>query len=468
MASAAPSSGAGAGAGADGPVLSVVAKRIRALRKKYNRILQMEEGLAQGKTLNKEQEEVLRSKPLVAALIDELEKLRQPLSAALAEELSRAPPPPAVEASTEEDDDEGDEGEGKPSDRAVQDLVTMLYFGCLFDVKPQSEFAATMLTRTHERGCCLTYDYVTDDATDLLGEKDLDAISALGAHVTSRPARSGVSHRDALKECVEHARLWLRKSDRPIHPDAPVTYAGLREKLDKILSSDYFTTTPEMKAPVDVAAAVENFGSASHVQIPESATVPTPAVDAEDGPTHGFDKDEREDFQNTDVHLDHHSTLVDEAPKGEVADSVSPSSDDVSLPQKEHQTLEPDVEEQNQEDADPKDQQYVPRRSYQGQRRGSGSGGGRRGYLNGRGGRGGRGGGGGNGYQNGRSQYYEPGYYSRNYYNPRGRGGRSGGSSMYNNNYGGGLTVVMHRLQVFTRVLILSFLFVLLRKVALI
>lgn len=31
-----------------------------------------------------------------------------------------------------------------------------------------------------------------------------------------------------------------------------------------------------------------------------------------------------------------------------------------------------------------------------------------------------------------------------------------------------GLTVVMHRLQVFTRVLILSFLFVLLRKVALI
>lgn len=223
MASAAPSSGAGAGAGADGPVLSVVAKRIRALRKKYNRILQMEEGLAQGKTLNKEQEEVLRSKPLVAALIDELEKLRQPLSAALAEELSRAPPPPAVEASTEEDDDEGDEGEGKPSDRAVQDLVTMLYFGCLFDVKPQSEFAATMLTRTHERGCCLTYDYVTDDATDLLGEKDLDAISALGAHVTSRPARSGVSHRDALKECVEHARLWLRKSDRPIHPDAPVT-----------------------------------------------------------------------------------------------------------------------------------------------------------------------------------------------------------------------------------------------------
>lgn len=31
--------------------------------------------------------------------------------------------------------------------------------------------------------------------------------------------------------------------------------AGLREKLNKIMASDYFTTTPEIKAPVEVAAA---------------------------------------------------------------------------------------------------------------------------------------------------------------------------------------------------------------------
>lgn len=31
--------------------------------------------------------------------------------------------------------------------------------------------------------------------------------------------------------------------------------AGLREKLNKIMASDYFTATPEMRAPVDVAAA---------------------------------------------------------------------------------------------------------------------------------------------------------------------------------------------------------------------
>ena len=66
----------------------------------------MEEAIAQGKPINKEQEEV-RLKPAVLALINELDKLRQPLAQAVAEELS-----------------------------------------------------------------LLTYDYVTDDATDLLGEQD--------------------------------------------------------------------------------------------------------------------------------------------------------------------------------------------------------------------------------------------------------------------------------------------------------
>ncbi|CAL0308164.1 unnamed protein product [Lupinus luteus] len=47
-----------------------------------------EESLSQGKQINKEQEEVLRSKPSVLALIDELEKLRQPLQTALTEELN--------------------------------------------------------------------------------------------------------------------------------------------------------------------------------------------------------------------------------------------------------------------------------------------------------------------------------------------------------------------------------------------
>ncbi|CAI9092745.1 OLC1v1028070C1 [Oldenlandia corymbosa var. corymbosa] len=271
----------------DGPVLSLINKRLRALRKKHNRIIQMEESVSHGKTLNKEQEETLRSKPHVVAAIDELEKLRQPLSVAVSEEIdlalkSRGGVDDKPNACTSEEQpsncnsssgDNVTEGEVPAKERGeldgrndrfavVEDLLNLLYFGSMFDVKNQNDFTATMLTRTHERGCCLTYDYVTDDdAADLLGERDLDLISMLGGLLMSRPVNSSLSHKNALQSCVEHARLWLSNSDQLVGPASDITYAGLREKLNKIMASDYFTATPEMRAPVEVAAAAGNYGS---------------------------------------------------------------------------------------------------------------------------------------------------------------------------------------------------------------
>ncbi|XP_010272218.1 PREDICTED: uncharacterized protein LOC104608055 isoform X3 [Nelumbo nucifera] len=288
----------------DGPVLSLINKRLRALRKKYNRILQMEEGIAQGKPINKEQEEVLRSKPTVAALIDEFEKLRQPLTAALQEELKltvqhhQVSATPHVVDDNVEDSKDGKEesgesekgrSDGDRDESILEDLLNLLYFASLFDVKPQSDFTSTMLTRTHERGCCLTYDYVTDDATDLLGERDLDMISMLGSLLISRPVHSILSHKNALRSCVQHAKLWLSNSDQPIEPGAAVTYTGLRERLNRILASDYFTTTPEMKAPVEVAAAA---GKYAPCQAPvQNSVVPSPVpVQAEGAFGHYHDK----------------------------------------------------------------------------------------------------------------------------------------------------------------------------------
>jgi hypothetical protein len=208
-ASPTPSVAAAAAEATDGPVLSVVSKRLRALRKKHNRILQMEESLAAGKTLNREQEEVLRSKPVVVALIDELERLRTPLASAVAEELASRPAPAPAAAD---------------SDSSIQDLLALIYFGSLFDVKQNSEFVATMVARTHERSCCITYDYVTDDAADLLVETDLDKVSTLAALAASRPAAAaGVSHRDALQACAHHAQLWLRRAEEPIYPGSDIT-----------------------------------------------------------------------------------------------------------------------------------------------------------------------------------------------------------------------------------------------------
>ncbi|XP_022725832.1 uncharacterized protein LOC111282136 isoform X2 [Durio zibethinus] len=418
-------------ASSDGPVLSLINKRLRALRKKYNRILQMEESVSQGKPLNKEQEEVLRSKPAVSALIDELEKLRQPLSSAISEEISLALRRQTVsseETTSEAQRDKAEVLEQQPNepDHAVEDLLNLLYFGSLFDVKSQNDFTSTMLTRTHERGCCLTYDYVTDDATDLLSEKDLDLISMLSGLLTSRPADSSLSHKNALHRCIHHAKLWLCNSDQPIDPNADVSYAGLRERLSKIMALDYFTTTPEMKAPVEVAAAAA--GTYTSFQVPVHGVPISVPVQVEDCVRHYQQKEEDSSNYEEAETVDNQFSTAEELQKDEL--EIENHAEDITV-QKEHGKLQPEMEH-NQTDGEPKEQRYVRRRSSQNQRGGRVTGGGRRGYSNGRGGRGsGRGGG---TYQNGRSQYYDqPGnYYSRNYYSNRGRGGRGGGRAYIN------------------------------------
>ncbi|KDP21243.1 hypothetical protein JCGZ_21714 [Jatropha curcas] len=426
----------------DGPVLSFINKRLRALRKKYNRILQMEEAISQGKPINKEQEDVLRSKPSVCAAIEELEKLRQPLATAVSEEIAlaiqrhqqqsfvsnNAIPDKDDSEKTDCDSDEDTRGDGGSM---VEDLLNLLYFGSLFDVKSQNDFTATMLTRTHERGCCLTYDYVTDDATDLLGERDLDMISKLGGLLISRPVDSNLSHRNALQRCIERAKLWLANSDQPIEPNANASYAELRERLNKIMASDYFTTTPEMKAPVEVAAAAGNYAS---FQVPVHR-IPSVSVQAEVSAEQYQPKDE--DTGNLLGHEadDDQSSPAEELDKEELETEIP-----LEVVSSEQEPARSSEVEYNQNEVDPKEQQYAPRRNYQNQRggRGGSGGGGRRGYSNGRGGRSsGRGGGG--GYQNGRSQYYDQSgnYYPRNYYNNRGRGGRGGGHPY--NNHGSGV-----------------------------
>lgn len=282
----------------DGPVLTMMSKRLRALKKKFNRILQIEENKRQGKTVNKEQEDVLKTKIAIAALIDEYEKLRQPLMTAVKEEVAErekellaatlerekeeesevaeqvaegelegevngvvddvekvvevqanggengpavaaeaqeldvsAPQSQIVSGSDEEKPAEVEEEsivtenesavqENVFSEGDVADLLKLLYFAHLFDVRSQGEAPSLVWTRVHERSSCLSYDFVTDDTTTPLIEGDLDALSLFGSMLTSRPPNETLSHRDALQRCIEHAREWLRNSDRVIQLDA--------------------------------------------------------------------------------------------------------------------------------------------------------------------------------------------------------------------------------------------------------
>ncbi|EEF42212.1 conserved hypothetical protein [Ricinus communis] len=412
----------------EGPVLNLINKRLRALRKKYNRIIQMEESISQGKPINKEQEDVLRSKPYVTASIEELEKLKQPLSVAVSEEIDLAIQRQQQQSSSSDRTTNEANGDSNGGGLAIEDLLNLLYFGSLFDVKSQNEFTATMLTRTHERGCCLTYDYVTDDATDLLGERDLDMISKLGALLISRPVDSSLSHKNALVKCIEHAKLWLSNSDQFIDPIANVSYSGLRERLNKIMASDYFITTPEMKAPVEVAAAAAA-GNYASFQVPVHGVGPISVpVQVEGSDEHYEENEDTGNFQGHESG-DDQSNPAEEFHKDD-PETVVPA-EEVSGEKEQEKPLEVD---NIQKEVDPKEQQYFARRNYQNQRGGrGGNGGGRRGYSNGRGGRSsGRGGG---GYQNGRNQFYDQSgnYYQRNYYNNRGRGGGRGGGHPYNN-----------------------------------
>ncbi|RVW31280.1 hypothetical protein CK203_100345 [Vitis vinifera] len=259
----------------DGPVLSLINKRLRGLRKKYNRITQMEEAIAKANPSTKNRKTFSAPSPPSPSSSTSWRGFASPFPLPLKRNLvslSKATTYPlsAPQPSSIINKDGADDGEEKPeSDHLnVENLLNLLYFGYLFDVKPQTDFTSTMLTRTHERGCCLTYDYVTDDATDLLGERDLDLISQLSGLLISRPVDSSLSHKNALQRCIEHARLWLANSD------GQSNRMLLLHKLNKIMASDYFTTTPEMKAPVEVAAAAAA-GNYVSFQVPlHSSVVP--------------------------------------------------------------------------------------------------------------------------------------------------------------------------------------------------
>ncbi|KAK6116476.1 hypothetical protein DH2020_049769 [Rehmannia glutinosa] len=446
----------------DGPVLNLVNKRLRALRKKLNRIAQMEESLSQGKILNKEQEETLRSKSFVLAGIDELEKLRQPLAQAVAQEIELAleknkqqPDALAAENPNEEEDVEPEAKAGVDGVSDISDLLNLLYFGSVFDVRTLMRAHDNMLTRTHERNCCLTYDYVTDDdaAGDPLKEWDLDLIAMLGGSLISRPVNSSLSHKNALQQCVEHAKLWLAKSELPIEPNSNITYASLREKLNKIMASDYFTTTPEIKAPVEVAAAAGNYTS-YQVPVHGSMISPVSMTAPVEGSVEEYQQEKSEPEFDTEFDF-FYSVNVTTNERQALQEEQSPNSHDNEVyvdetsHVEEHNQGETEVEnssevpaqteldhaevDQNSRDVDSKEQQAT-RKSYQNYRGGRGGGGGRRGYSNGRGGRGSSRG----GYQNGRSQFYDQqggGYYPRNNY--RGRGGRGmGGNYNYHGHAG--------------------------------
>lgn len=119
---------------------------IRALRKKLDRITQMEESLSQSKSFNKEQEEVLFH---TTATIEAREASSTPLSCVVSNEINLAIQHHQAEIKnltleekkkTPEGNNqlEWDQGEKGCDWLIVEDFLNLFYFGSVFDAKTLS------------------------------------------------------------------------------------------------------------------------------------------------------------------------------------------------------------------------------------------------------------------------------------------------------------------------------------------
>lgn len=501
----------------EGPVLTRINKRLRALKKKYNRIAQIEESKAQGKQINKEQEEVLKAKVAVGVLIEEFEKLGQAVKEEVEKELMESRGEGESGRATGEEEDaevrkdleaqavssetlqsenpnpdfdnvepvdasehqtEAPQPLGVPSYHDIGDLLHLLYFAQLFDV-PQTEATSSLVwTKVHERSSCVSYDCVTEeDSTSPLEERDLNDLSLLGSLIFSRPPNATLSHHEALQQCIQHALLWLRNSDSPIREDLSLTYSHLRERLNRILSSEYYTMIPELQTVSQQSAAIAATVTGHYVPqlLVREASGVGGALESEDPSVHYSNQDPAQELllqtgeqytaplpmkdvilETSGSHLAMYS-VAPYAPETNVVDEMDQVVADAAgagpLPSQEEELQDQQISLsieplQGKGPQEPQEQQQesevsnvsVGPRGYQGPKGGVapghnyGTGGRGRGYTNGRGGYGNGRGGGRGGYGNGRgAQYYDQrGYHPRNQYGRGGgRGMRRGGGSMF-------------------------------------
>lgn len=158
----------------DGPVVNVVNNRIRNLKKKLNRIARLEQSLI----ITKEQEQLIDSKTSIVAIVDELEKLRQPLRVAVEKEISFAVKHYQVLGSENESENKDMESVNeKELFSADEDLFKLIY----------------------------------DDDNDgylFLGETEWDLISLMTSMLISKSEDSSSLRQNALQRCLVTCSIY--------------------------------------------------------------------------------------------------------------------------------------------------------------------------------------------------------------------------------------------------------------------
>ena len=211
---------------------------------------------------------MIANKPLVLALMDELEKMKAPLLAAVAEEVAEvkkeaekkaekkaaaaaarkekqekhvpapAPPTPTPAVSAEE--------VKSAQAAAVRAVLELLYFSQVFDTTDKS---TAHHTAAMERTAVIAHAHAKlGNPSAKVTDASLSALAEAGKRMTSRPAEVTLSHRDYLSRCHSDAMAFVEKYQAKAD--------SIAHCLGEIMNTDYIRVVP-MITQVNARAAEE-------------------------------------------------------------------------------------------------------------------------------------------------------------------------------------------------------------------
>lgn len=299
----------------DGAVITLVSKRLRAAKKKLNRIQELETAVGNGKDINADQQELLNSKTGVVAVIEELERVTPLLRPVVAEEREEArlelqleteaaakaaaalavPPAggegikPEAEHHPDSDIAELPASVDRSSqtniadtqaavEEAVMKVLQLVYFGQVFE---------SSVTGPQERHACLSYSYRAPQEAPALTDQHLSQISFLAKLLSTRPPGMTHSHKDALAACQELALKFLFDGAAEV-PELGVPMQSIQDGISTVVQSGYYTAQPHKTTmPIDMApppsAAPSSLANVFPIPLPNPsqqlgpAKVPAPA-----------------------------------------------------------------------------------------------------------------------------------------------------------------------------------------------
>ncbi|GMH38785.1 hypothetical protein BSKO_06669 [Bryopsis sp. KO-2023] len=244
-------------------VMQVLNRRIRAARKKIQKISVIEEAQASGKEINDDQVKTLASKIQVTAILEELSRVEPLVEKALKKEIDGAVEKALADAKAEnepsevDDEEEEEEEEASTIDSSSEpkadnddagQILDLLYVSQVFGVGgTEADYEAFLSGEESSEG-------------KPIERQDLEKLAAFGKSLFTRSVEDGFTHEEALSRCKNMALAFVRTPDALV--DNETSVAEMTNIITTLKASDFFkqeiiTPTQAPPEPVVVAPPVE-------------------------------------------------------------------------------------------------------------------------------------------------------------------------------------------------------------------